>query len=36
MTTTSSPPTTTPFGKVMVVPSGRKLRPASLYGDEMR
>ena len=36
ITTTSSPPTTTPFANVIVVPSGRKLRPASLYGDEMR
>jgi hypothetical protein len=30
------PPTTTPLGNVIVVPSGRKPRPASLYGDEMR
>ena len=30
MTTTSLPPTTTPLGKVTMVPSGRKLRPASL------
>ena len=30
MMTTSSPPTTTPLGNVTFVPSGRKLRPASL------
>ena len=36
MTVTSVPPTTTPLGKVTVVPSGRKLRPASLYWEEMR
>jgi hypothetical protein len=36
MMTISSPPTTRPFGNLTRVPSGRKPRPASLYGDEMR
>jgi hypothetical protein len=36
MNTISSPPTTSPFGNVIRVPSGRNPRPASLYGDEMR
>ncbi len=36
ITTSSSPPTTTPFENLTRVPSGLKPRPASLYGDEIR